>query len=163
MKNLPKLKLRVPNKLVPKTRRSKIICLALILLAVSVMVVGTVLFSKQNKEQAKDKEVAQKIEKMDQNEDLTCREVVDEVGSTPADELGNLEIKKELLERQMACLADQQQLDSALEAAEKLKEIYSSQSDSRNVRRIDNRIEDMKAVIEQDKAETEQSNDSPQQ
>jgi hypothetical protein len=91
---------------------------------------------------------------------VTCEDVIREIGSTSDTDLKKFEDKKVLLERQMLCFTDDQQYDHAIMVANKLKILYSSSSDSKNLQRIERKIKDIEATKQEVKNEEKNSDAS---
>lgn len=144
MKKLPKFR-GIPGK-------KKIIIVIALGLTIIVIFLIVAQFS-QNDDKKLNEEVVQKIDNLKQNENVTCQNVIDELGGAETDKL-EIENRKTVLESQMSCFASERQFDQAIAAAEQLKELYSAESNSAEVERIDSAIKDMQATKQKEEAET---------
>lgn len=143
MKKLPKFR-GLPAK-------KKIIIVVALVLTIIVIFLVVTQFS-QNDDKKLNEEVVQKIDNLRQDDNVTCQNVIDELGGAETDKL-EIENRKTVLESQMSCFASERQFDRAIAAAEQLKELYSAESNTAEVERMDSAIKDMQATKQKDEAE----------
>jgi hypothetical protein len=113
-------------------------------------------YSDRKANTRQNQELVEKLEGINKS-GVTCDTVVKEVGDESPDQY-ELSTQKELLEQQMLCYADIRQLDDAIEAAEKLRDIYTRESNTEEVARIEANIygwQDSKNLINDDEKNNE--------
>jgi hypothetical protein len=122
---------------------------ALLLIVLLILVIGGGLIIANylgSSDKKQEQEISQKLENLNNKEDLTCDDIIKEIGSYSPESTGNEEDKRALLERQMVCFTGQQQYDKAIFAAETLQDFYNARSDSSNADRIEQEIQDLKSL-----------------
>jgi hypothetical protein len=119
-----------------------------ILLAGSIIFVAIQAFYNRNDQ---SKVVSQKIQNIEDDDEATCRDANRELGGVPAEEVKSMEIRRELLEIQITCFADQLEFDKSLIAAEELKKLYIDEGDQENTKRLEETI----VIIQSNKKQVE--------
>lgn len=126
------------------------------ILAASVLLIMSVIKSSENKKL--NKEIVHKIEKIQQNEEATCQDFISELGNTTTEGL-KAENKKTVLESRMSCYASERDFNKSIAAAEQLREVYRSESNTAEVERLDRAIEEMKIIQSREETGTGSAND----
>jgi len=109
-----------------------------VLLLVTIVLIGLIAAQKATASH----KIVQEIDDISKP-NLTCKQVLTQIGGIADYSKYNTAAKKKLLEKQMFCFSDQLQFDKAIASAKKLETIYASEKDTVNLKRIKTSITNM--------------------
>lgn len=144
--------------------RYRLIFVIVLTLLVVFVAIFLIFYFSGNTKKGRDNEVNQKLNQLNEKEDLTCGDVVASVGDINSGEVNEPGSKISLLNRQMLCFADQGMVKEAIAAGEELKSVYESEGDNVAAGFVNNKLESLKQTQEElQKMESEEADDNPEQ
>lgn len=135
-----KINLGFLQKIVPKTKKAKILVVGI---TAAILILFAYLLINHS---ASNTKIVGRVNEIYKGENLECQDVINKVGGYSADDVNNYEDKKRLLQLQVECFSNNAEYDKAINAAQELRVLYASKSDKKSVEQIEQGIQNLKDI-----------------